>query len=165
MNSHVFREKLFSTRKRSIVYCVGLKQFYQHLYGCQFTLYTDHKCVIAILSPKHGITSIAAAQLQWCSLLLSLYSYSMKFKLTVAYANANCLSRPPLQKKTTQLSSNADIFVIMQIEALPLIVAELQTATRNNALLSKFYTTSMKADLPQCRNFCDHTSLVITNFL
>ena len=57
----------------------GIKKFYQYLYGRHFTLMTDHKPLTSILGPKQGIPPLAAARMQRWALLLSAYTYDIKF--------------------------------------------------------------------------------------
>ena len=59
------------------------------------TLITDHNPLMAILGPKKGVHSLAAAQLQLWALLLSAYKYKVQFKPTEAHGNADGLSRLP----------------------------------------------------------------------
>jgi len=53
------------------------------------TLVTDHKPLTAILGPKKGVPSLAAARLQCWAVLFSAYKYDIKFKSTQAHANAD----------------------------------------------------------------------------
>ena len=48
-------------KKLSLIF--GVKKFHQYLYG-KFLLVADHKPLLAILGPKKGIPSLAAARLQ-----------------------------------------------------------------------------------------------------
>lgn len=57
---------------------------------------TDHKPLTAILGPKKGVPSLAAARLQCWAVLFSAYKYDIKFKSTQAHANADGLSGLPL---------------------------------------------------------------------
>ena len=50
--------------KEALSLIFGMKKFHQYLYGCKFTLVTDHKPLTAILGAKKGIPSLAAARLQ-----------------------------------------------------------------------------------------------------
>ena len=50
--------------KEALSLIFGVKKFHQYLYGRKFQLVTDHKPLTAILGPKKGIPSLAAARLQ-----------------------------------------------------------------------------------------------------
>ena len=119
----------------SLVY--GVKRFHQYLYGRKFQLITDHKPLLAILGPKKGIPALAAARLQRWAILLSAYTYEIKFKPTQDHANADGLSRLPLPGFPTATPETASIFNISQIEAIPITSTEIATATRRDKVLSK----------------------------
>ena len=116
----------------------GIKKFHQYLYGRKFTLITDHKPLLAILGPKKGVPTLAAARLQRWAVLLSAYSYDIRFKSTSAHANADGLSRLPLPRVTSEgQSPDVAIFNISQIENLPVTASEVRQATRTDPVLSK----------------------------
>ena len=49
--------------KEALSLVFAVKKFHQYLYGHEFILYTDHKPLTTILSPKRGIPPLAAARL------------------------------------------------------------------------------------------------------
>ena len=99
---------------------------------------TDHKPLMAILGPKKGVPSLAAARLQRWAVLLSAYKYDIKFKSTQAHANADGLSRLPLTTNSTEGQSlEASIFNLAQINCLPVTATQVQQATRVDPCLSK----------------------------
>ena len=49
--------------KEALALIFGIKKFHQYLYGRRFKMVTDHKPLTAILGPKKGIPSLAAARL------------------------------------------------------------------------------------------------------
>ena len=50
--------------KEALSLIFGVQKFHSYLYGRVFTLYTDHKPLTTILSPKKGIPPLSAARLQ-----------------------------------------------------------------------------------------------------
>ena len=68
--------------KEALSLIFGIKKFHQYLYGRPFTLLTNHKPLLTILGPKTGLPSLAAARMQRWALLLSAYSYNIKFRST-----------------------------------------------------------------------------------
>lgn len=80
----------------------GVKKFGQHLYGRKFTLLTDHKPLTSIFSPEKGIPEMAAARIQRWALFLGAHNYDVLYKGTNHHANADGLSRLPLELKHVQ---------------------------------------------------------------
>lgn len=121
--------------KEALSLIFGIKKFHQYLYGRYFTLVTDHKPLTAILGPKKGIPSLAAARLQRWALLLSAYTYDVKFKPTDAHGNADGLSRLPLNSGTQDSTDASSLFNIGQVQALPVTFDEVKTHTYRDPIL------------------------------
>ena len=124
--------------KEALALIFGIKKFHQYLFGRKFTLITDHKPLLAILGPKKGIPSLAAARLQRWAVLLAAYNYELEFKPTDLHSNADGLSRLPLQS-ASQLGAvpEATNYNIRQLEVLPITAQAIKAATRTDAILSK----------------------------
>ena len=124
--------------KEALSLVFGIKKFEQYLYGRHFTLITDHKPLTTILGPMQGVPPIAAARMQRWALLLSAYSYSIRFRPTQAHGNADGLSRLPLTAETAVGNpEDTTVFNVKQIQALPISAADVATATRKDPVLSK----------------------------
>ena len=75
---------------------LSFKKFHIYLYGCKFTLITDHKPLTAILGPKTSIPTLAAARMQRWALILSAHPYEIyEYRSSSQHANADALSRLP----------------------------------------------------------------------
>ena len=71
-------------------------------------------------------------------MLLSAYSYDIKFRRTEAHGNADCLSRLPLPEVTPEGQSvEATICNLTQIEKVPITSVQIRQAILKNAVLSK----------------------------
>ena len=104
-----------------------VKKFHNFLYGCPFTLVTDHKPLVTLLNLTSPIPTLAAARLQQWELLLSAYQYTVEFRPTAKHGNADGLSRLPL---TIDCSEAWDPEVnVLQINTLPVKAAQLKRAT------------------------------------
>ena len=123
----------------SLVY--GVQKFHAYLYGRPFILLTDHKPLTTILAPSKSVPPLAAARLQRWALLLSSYDYRIVFRPTKAHANADGLSRLPVPYSNNEpYLPDPKLFNIQQIETLPLMAAQLKTATARDPDLSKVLT-------------------------
>ena len=113
----------------------GIRKFHQCLYGCKFTLYTDHKPLTAILGPKKGVPTLAAARLQRWALILSAYDYDIVFKPTLTLMVCpGCLwLLAVLWKRLEGIS----VFNIGQVQSLPVTAVQLRHATLRNLVLSQ----------------------------
>ena len=107
--------------KEALSLVFGIKRFHQYLYGRHFVLMTDHKPLTTILGPKQGIPPLAAARMQRWALLLSAYSYEIKFRSTKMHANADGLSRFPLPEDLPVGNApDPAIYNMAQLESLPI---------------------------------------------
>ena len=88
--------------KEALSLVFGIKKFHEYVYGRRFTLITDNQPLTAILGPKRGIPTLAAARMQRWALLLTAYTYDIQYRSSKAHANADGLSRLPL--KSTELN-------------------------------------------------------------
>ena len=124
--------------KEALSIIFGVKKFHQYLYGRKFLLVTDHKPLTTVLGPKSGIPTLAAARLQRWALLLAAYQYDIEYRSTEKHANADCLSRLPIQcEKSNEGVDEAKLINLLQIESLPMDVDQVRKATRNDPMLSR----------------------------
>ena len=127
------REKLHPVGKGGFVADLWDQQVPQiYLYSRHFTLVADHRLLTAILGPKTGVPSLAAARLQSWALALSTYSYTIEFWSTKAHANTDGLSRLLLPLSPVECSEQPSVesaLAVSQMLALPTSVAQLRRAT------------------------------------
>ena len=130
-------EKNYSqVEKEALSLIFGIRKFHKYVYGRHFTLVTDHRPLTALFGPKSGVPPLAAGHLQRWALLLSLYDYTIEFRPTKAHANADGLSRLPLQESCNDENiSEVSVFNVYQINVLPVSVMQ---ATRADLVLTKY---------------------------
>ena len=146
-NAFAFRTLIQSERnyaqleKEALFLSFGVKKFYRYLYRRKFKLVTDHKPLTAILVPKKGIPSLAAARLQRWEILLSAYDYEVTFKPAQIDCNADGLSSLPLPAEdSAPKPEEVSFFNVTQVQALPVTFQQIRSATRRDRVLSKFAT-------------------------
>ena len=124
--------------KEALALVFAVKKFHTYLYGRKFVLVTDHKPLVTLLGSKKGIPPLAAARLQRWAIILAAYSYEIEYKPTQQHANADGLSRLPLEV-TDNPMDEVNVFNIAQVEALPITAEQVATATKRDPLLSQVY--------------------------
>jgi hypothetical protein len=124
----------------SIVWAV--KKMSDYLFGRQFTLITDNRPIAAILAPDKATPRMVAARLQRWSSFLSSYDYKIEYRNTKDNANADFLSRLPVDQRTvssTNRVSSIDLFYEQQLESLPVTADMVRRCTRTDVELSQVY--------------------------
>ena len=64
--------------KEALAIVFGIIKFHQYVYGCHFTLQTDHKPLERILGAHREIPKMVGNRLQRWALTLSAYDYELK---------------------------------------------------------------------------------------
>ena len=77
--------------------------------------------------------------MQRWAIILSAYQYELKFRATDKHANADCLSRLPLEVTTEEdtITKSASLFNLQQIDSLPVKSEKIAQFTANDPVLSK----------------------------
>ena len=148
-------QKYAQVEKEALALVFGVKRFHQYLYGRHFTLITDHKPLTTILGPYHAIPTLAAARLQRWAITLSAYNYQIQFRSTKEHANADGLSRLPLNSPPgAEASRDAVCYNLGQIQALPVTAAKVGSCSRHDPQVSRVmhftrcgWPSSVPADL------------------
>ena len=127
--------------KEALALIFGVKKFHDYLYGRKFTVVTDHKPPLAILGPKKGVPTLAAARMQRWALILSAYQYHLEFRTTDEHANADLLSRLPLPDECS-IATEEPIFQVT-LDKLPLTSQQIADGTRKDPILSKVWSYTL----------------------
>ncbi len=132
-------EKKYAQIEKEGLACVfGVTRFHSYIYGRHFTLVTDHKPLLSLFNEERAVPPQASARIQRWALTLATYEYTLVFKPTDAHANADALSRLPLQLSVPTVPQPAETVLLMEnIEASPLSATHIRTWTRRDPLLSQ----------------------------
>ena len=88
-NYHQLEKEAFS-----IIF--GLNRFRQYLYGCSFTILTDHRPLLTLFGLQRPVPAHATARLQKWALILASYIYKIEYRSTGVDVDADSMSRLPL---------------------------------------------------------------------
>ncbi|UYV66132.1 K02A2.6-like, partial [Cordylochernes scorpioides] len=126
--------------KEALAIIYGVTKFHQFIYGRKFILITDHKPLVTILGSRSGIPTLSTSRLQRWALILSAYTYDIKFRRTQDHGNADLLSRFPVGCEEIPRLNN--VYALSYVEELPITAEEIATDTEKDEVLSlaKFYT-------------------------
>ncbi|XP_026142558.1 uncharacterized protein K02A2.6-like [Carassius auratus] len=130
--------------REALAILFGVRKFHQYLYGRKFTLFTDHRPLTTIFGPQKGIPSMAAARMQRWALLLSAHNYTIEYKRAEHHANADGLSRLPLQVEHSEKMDAVELFYLEQMEKLPVSATDIRRETMSDSTLSTVVETVIK---------------------
>ncbi|RXN13999.1 putative protein K02A2.6-like protein [Labeo rohita] len=123
--------------REALAIMFGVRKFHQYLYGRKFTLFTDHsQTLTTIFGPQNGIPSMAAARMQRWALLLSAHNYTIEYKRAEHHANADGLSRLPLQVEHREKQDAVELFYLGQVGKLPVSATDIRRETMNDSILA-----------------------------
>lgn len=116
----------------AIIY--GVKKFFQYLYGNKFTLITDHRPLIQIFSPTTSLPIYTAMRMQHYANFLQGFNYNIQYRKSENHANADCLSRLPINSQEFAVDV-IDAFQVETINTLPVTAAKIAIETNKDTNL------------------------------
>ncbi len=130
-------EKNYAQLEKGLSQVFGVKKFYSYLFGHLFTLITDHKPLLGMLSESKNTSPQASARVKRWALYLSMFKYHLTFKNTQAHANADTLSRLPCGEKPPSILQPAELVLLAShLDNSPLSVRQIASATSKDPVLS-----------------------------
>ena len=106
--------KYCQLEKEGLAVVYGVKKFHQYLFGQEFVIFSDHKPLQYLFSESRPVPAMASSRIQRWALTLSAYSYKMVFKSGKQQANADALSRLPLQTTVGDIPIPEDTVLMLQ---------------------------------------------------
>ena len=108
------KKKYCQLEKEGLAIVYGVKKFHQFLLGRNFTVLSDHKPLQYLFSENRPVPPLASSRIQRWALTLSAYSYTMEFKAGKLQANADALSRLPLQNSERDVPIPGDTVLLLE---------------------------------------------------
>ena len=129
----------------------GVQKFRQYLLGHTFTLVTDHQPLVKLFGEHTAIPQLAAARVQRWALILSAYSYKVKYIPSKENACADYLSRAPLQEVSEPLEQE-DVLLIDErcFKELPLTAKTVALETQRDPCLAKVKQLTLEGWPSKC---------------
>lgn len=127
--------------KEGLALIFAVKKFHKMLYGRHFMLLTDHKPLLSIFANKKGIPAHTANRLQRWAVILSAYDFSLEYRNTTSFGQADALSRLIASQKSSVedekviANLNLDVNVNAIVRQLPLTYEDIRETTKDDALL------------------------------
>ena len=124
--------------KEALAIAFGLSKFHKYVYGRHFTIVTDHKPLLGLLGEGKKIPEITSPRLQRFALKLSAFSYDLVHKPGKSIANADGLSRLPMNCEPRKESVPGEIIMSMDIiNTSPVSVDKVRSWTDKDPVMSK----------------------------
>ncbi len=111
--------------------CVfGVTKLYSHKFDQKFSLITDNKPFLSLLSAHKPTSLQASAKIRRWSMALFMYEYELKFRSTMAHGNANVLSRLALTDTVPDDRTPPELVLLVKhFNSSPITAAHIKEAT------------------------------------
>lgn len=132
-------EKNYShLEKEALALVFGVTRFRNYLLGRSFTLLTDHRPLLSILSENKPVPPVAAARIQRWALTLSAYAYKIQFRKGSSNGNADACSRLPLQTRGKDPPVPMEsVFLLSQLDDTPVTAHMLKVEVERDPVLNQ----------------------------
>ena len=117
-------------------------------------IHSDHKPLMYIFDESKAVPLMASARIQRWALTLSAYTYSIQYKAERDHANADDLSRQPLEDSPAEVPCPPEMVLLMDhLAASPVAASHIWQQTNNDPTLSKvrFVQKDWPAQLPETK--------------
>lgn len=144
----LFASRTLSTAERNypilhreaLAIVFAMEKFYKYVYGKHVSIVTDHKPLEGVLGKRGAKSAVVASRLQRYVIRLSIFDYTIRYVPGKDIANADCLSRLPLndapnkadQKEAVLSSINS----ISEEHLINLNLSMIRSESANDPILS-----------------------------
>ncbi len=142
--------------KEALAIISGVKKFHNFLFGRQFTIQSDHQPLSYLFNEQKGIPQLASARIQRWALMLSAYTYTIRYKSGKMLCNADALSRLPRPTTTSNYTEPADLeHLVNHLSSTCICAANVKEWTSKDTTMSqvKRFLLSGWPDKPPNKDF------------
>ena len=108
----------------------GISRFFYYLFGRRFTLITDSKPLVSILSPTKALPPLSAMRMTNYSMFLQSFNYDIIYRNTNDHGNADMLSRLPTRSEDFVVPQETNEILLIEIyNEVPLDIKEIARKT------------------------------------
>ena len=126
------------TEREALALVFAVKRFHYYLYGHHFTLVTDHKPLLGLLSLDKPIALQASGRVIRWSLMLQSYKFTLIHKSGKFLGNADALSRLPLERGDSVVPIPSEwVHLVNFLNETPINAELIQGETKKCKLLSE----------------------------
>jgi hypothetical protein len=124
----------------------GVTKFRQYLLGRKFTLVTNHQPLVHLFSPAKGIPLLAASRIKRWALIPSSLNYDIEYRSSKNNANADALSRLPLNETVMDDKKDSELVLLMETidEDFPTTSRDIAYETSKDPTLRKVVLMTME---------------------
>ena len=132
----VAEKKYSQLEKEGLAIVFAVKKFHQYLHGRQFTVYSDHQPLKYLFDETRQTPVLASARIQRWALTLANYQYRIQHRPGSQMANADALSRLPLEDVPETVPVPGDhVFLTQHLENALVTSANINSLTTIDAFL------------------------------
>ena len=121
--------------KEALAIVFGVRESHQYIYGCPFSIHSDHKPLQHLFGEHRAIPPMASSRLQRWALTLSAYDYSILYRSGKNHANADLLSRLSLPVAETTIPQPGDCVLLFDVFSS---IPYQQPTSRKGLILTQF---------------------------
>ena len=135
--------------KEALALIHAVNKFHKYIFGHKFTLYTDNKPIVSLLSQEKSVPILAKMRLQRWAVILSAYDYELKYRKGSDIILADFLSRNPLSQTDINEFEINHIHQFRDV-CLPLNLHEVAIATQTDSVLNQVHEITLKGWPEHC---------------
>nr|CDJ84418.1 RNA-directed DNA polymerase (reverse transcriptase) domain containing protein [Haemonchus contortus] len=142
--------------KEALAITFALRKFHRYIYGRHFKLLTDHKPLLAIFGSKKGVPVYTANRLQRWALIVKNYDFTIEYRSTTNFGQADALSRLIAEQSTTEedvvvaeIEKDSSAIFVNALSLLPVDAKTIAEETSKDPILKEVLHSVQSGEWPK----------------